>query len=202
MNVLKPNQRATVITLLERSTTQREIARITGIDRKTIRSYHQRWLADLSNSPGVATGSEAVATQIPPPWPPTSASTSYSLCEPHRDFIEAQLLSRRNAMAIYQDLVDAHGFTAAYNSVKRFVRALRKKTPEQFDRLSFLPGEEMQVDYGEGDESRRLIDLDVLAEDESLAEVVTLSDCEAQNAWIKEVWIKLFPRRIPVTITR
>jgi hypothetical protein len=43
--------------------------RITGIDRKTIRSYHQRWLADLSNSPGVATGTVAVATQIPPPWP-------------------------------------------------------------------------------------------------------------------------------------
>ena len=150
VNVLKPNQRATVITLLERSTPQREIARITGIDRKTIRSYHQRWLADLSNSPGVATGSEAVATQIPPPWPPAAASTSYSLCEPHRDFIEAQLLLRRNAVSIYQDLVDAHGFTAAYNSVKRFVRALRKKTPEQFDRLSFLPGEEMQVDYGEG----------------------------------------------------
>ena len=150
VNVLKPNQRATVITLLERSTPQREIARITGIDRKTIRSYHQRWLADLSNSPGVATGSEAVATQIPPPWPPAPAPTTSSLCEVHRDFIEAQLLLRRNAMAIYQDLVDAHGFTAAYNSVKRFVRALRKKTPEQFDRLSFLPGEEMQVDYGEG----------------------------------------------------
>ena len=147
---MKPNQRATVITLLERNTPQREIARITGIDRKTIRSYHQRWLADLSNSPGVATGSEAVATQIPPPWPPAAASTSYSLCEPHRDFIKAQLLLRRNAMAIYQDLVDAHCYTGAYNSVKRFVRALRKKTPEQFDRLSFLPGEEMQVDYGEG----------------------------------------------------
>ena len=135
MNVLKPNQRAIVITLLARSTPQREIARITGIDRKTIRSYHQRWLADLSNSPGVATGSKAVATQIPPPWPPAAASTSYSLCEPHRDFIEAQLLLRLNAVSIYQDLVDAHGFTAAYNSVKRFVRALRKKAPEQFDRL-------------------------------------------------------------------
>ena len=57
MNVLKPNQRATVITLLERNTAQREIARITGIDRKTIRSYHARWLLDPSNSPGVATGS-------------------------------------------------------------------------------------------------------------------------------------------------
>jgi hypothetical protein len=71
-------------------------------------------------------------------------------------------------------------------------------------------GERIKVDSegyfidedGEVDESRRLIDLDLLAEDESLAEVVTLSDCEAQNAWIKEVWIKLFPRRIPVTITR
>lgn len=147
---MKPNQRATVITLLERNTPQREIARITGIDRKTIRSYHQRWLADLSNSPGVATGSEPVATQIPPSWPPAAASTSSSLCEVHREFIEAQLLLRRNAVSIYQDLVDAHGFTAAYNSVKRFVRALRKKAPEQFDRLSFLPGEEMQVDYGEG----------------------------------------------------
>ena len=147
---MKPNQRATVITLLERNTPQREIARITGIDRKTIRSYHARWLLDPSNSPGVATGSEAVATQIPPPWPPALVSTSSSLCEVHRVFIEAQLRLRRNATAIFQDLVDAHGYTGAYNSVKRFVRALRKKTPEQFDRLSFLPGEEMQVDYGEG----------------------------------------------------
>ncbi|WP_233254668.1 IS21 family transposase [Limnohabitans sp. 2KL-51] len=150
VNVLKPNQRATVITLLERNTPQREIARITGIDRKTIRSYHARWLLDPSNSPGVATGSEAVATQIPPPWPPALVSTSSSLCEVHRVFIEAQLRLRRNATAIFQDLVDAHGYSGAYNSVKRFVRALRHKEPEQFDRLSFLPGEEMQVDYGEG----------------------------------------------------
>ena len=154
MNVLKPNQRATVYTLLERNTPGREIARITGIDRKTVRSYRTRWLADISNSPGVATGSEAaVATpssQIPPPWPPAPASVSTSLCEVHREFIEAQLRLRRNATAIYQDLVDSHGFTAAYNSVKRFVSALRHKEPEQFDRLSFLAGEEMQVDYGEG----------------------------------------------------
>jgi hypothetical protein len=57
VNVLKPNQRATVITLLERSTPQREITRTTSIDRKTIRSYHLRWLADLSNSPTLVTGS-------------------------------------------------------------------------------------------------------------------------------------------------
>jgi hypothetical protein len=30
------------------------------------------------------------------------------------------------------------------------VGKLRPQQPEQFDRLSFLPGEEMQVDYGQG----------------------------------------------------
>jgi transposase len=158
VNVLKPNQRATVYTLLERNTPGREIARITGIDRKTVRSYRTRWLAEISNSPGVATGSDpasstdagAVTTQIPPPWPPAPAPGSTSLCEVHREFIEAQLRLRRNATAIYQDLVDSHGYTGAYNSVKRFAAKLRHKEPEQFDRLSFLPGEEMQVDYGEG----------------------------------------------------
>jgi hypothetical protein len=31
---------------------------------------------------------------------------------------------------------------------------LRQREPEQFDRLEFLPGEEMQVDYGEGAPTR------------------------------------------------
>ena len=31
---------------------------------------------------------------------------------------------------------------------------MRRKEPEQFDRLSFRPGEEMQVDYGEGAPTR------------------------------------------------
>ena len=34
-------------------------------------------------------------------------------------------------MAVWQDLVDSHGFTGRYNSVKRFVRRLRgAATPE------------------------------------------------------------------------
>jgi transposase len=91
--------------------------------------------------------------QTPPGWPPTgpAASTSApaSKCEPHRTFIDAQLRLGRNATAVYQDLVDLYGFDGAYNTVKRFVAQRRGKEPEQFDRLSFAPGEEMQVDYGE-----------------------------------------------------
>ena len=147
MNVLKPHQRTTVATLLEAGTSQRQIGRLTGVDRKTIRAVALALAAERSNSPGVATGS---APQTPPPRPPAPAPTSVSACEPHRAFIEAQLRLKRNFMAIYQDLVDQHGFAGAYNSVKRFAGGLRERAPEQFDRLEFAPGEEAQVDYGEG----------------------------------------------------
>jgi hypothetical protein len=115
-----------------------------------VRSYQRRWLAEHANSPGLATGSHAVAIQITPPWPPAPVPVATSLCEPYLDFIEVHLLLKRNAMAIYQDLVDQQGFCGQYNSVKPFCAKLRHKEPEQFDRLSFLPGEERQVDYREG----------------------------------------------------
>lgn len=146
---MKPNKKTTIQTLLARGASQREIAQITGIDRKTIRKYQAA--AEPANSPGVATGSPptqapSATPQNPPPRPPAHTSA----CEPWREFIQAQVVLKRNAMAIYQDLVDVHGFAHAYNSVKRFVAQLRAREPEQFDRLEFAPGEEAQVDYGEG----------------------------------------------------
>jgi len=149
LNVLKPHLQTTIATLLETNTSHRQIERVTGIDRKTIRSYAKRIEALKANSSGVATGTPE---QIPPPRPPApaQAKVTTSSCEPHRAYIEAQLRFKRNYMAIYQDLVDSHGFTGAYNSVKRFCAGLCKHEPEQFDRLEFAPGEEVQVDYGEG----------------------------------------------------
>ena len=150
MNVLKPHLRITIDTLLKGGATHREIERRTGVDRKTIRRY-----ARAANSPGVATGSEAAGGQTPPPRPPALAARAQAIstpsaCEPHRAWIEAQVQLGRNAVAIYQDLVEAHGFSHRYNSVKRFVAALRARAPERFDVLEFGPGEEAQVDYGQG----------------------------------------------------
>lgn len=147
MNVLKPHLQTTITTLLESNTSHRQIERVTGIDRKTIRTYAKRIEELKANSPGVATG---IPDQIPPPRPPDQVKSTTSICEPYRAFIEAQLRFKRNYMAIYQDLVDQHGFAGAYNSVKRFCGGLCKHEPEQFDRLEFAPGEEAQVDYGEG----------------------------------------------------
>ena len=154
MNVLKPVLQTTIKTLLSREISQREIERKTGIDRKTIRRYARLCNlsatedADDSKSPTsleVATGSDTSYVQNPPPRPPVSAPQMpkhvRSACESHREWIEEQVRLGRNAMAIYQDLVELFSFTHRYNSVKRFVRLLKRKDPEQYDRLEFLMGE-------------------------------------------------------------
>jgi transposase len=172
VNVLKQHLQSAIFTLLERGVSQRKIHELTGIDRKTIRRYqalHEAQRAAGANSSASATtgsGDPVVAQNPPPqtpplPRPPASSgvpSSSFnfarSASEPYREWIEQQVRLKRNAQAIYQDLVDQHGFTASYESVKRFVRALRHVDPEQFDRLECAAGEEAQVDYGEGAPTR------------------------------------------------
>ena len=102
-----------------------------------------------------ATGSETGDGDNPPPRPPAPAKHASSACEPHRSWIEAQVQLGRNAQSIYQDLVQRFGFEHRYNSVKRFVRGLKARDPERFDVLESLPGEEAQVDFGQGALTRR-----------------------------------------------
>jgi transposase len=90
---------------------------------------------------GVAPAAEAVS-------PP---SASASACAVHRDAIELGLSRGRNAMAIWQDLVDTRGFTGGYQSVKRFVRKLLGgSSKEACAVIETAVGEEAQVDYGTG----------------------------------------------------
>ena len=160
MNVLKPDKINTIITLNNNGVSQREISKKTAINRKTIRRYllqsDQILHVDLkSKYPTPATGSEGEIVDYPSP--PSSSDnesktvhSAKSACYPHREWIEKQVRLGRNGVSIYQDLVERYGFTHKYNSVKRFVRGIKKKDPKQFDRLEFPPGEEAQVDYGTG----------------------------------------------------
>ena len=66
----------------------------------------------------MATGSEVKEGQIPPGWPPAGSGTTcqsiprqaVSACGPYREWIEAQVRLGRNAISIYQDLVEQQGF--------------------------------------------------------------------------------------------
>ena len=59
------------------------------------------------------------------PVPRPGRAPSASACEPYRELIVDALRRGRNAMAIWQDLVDDHGFSARYASVRRFCRGHR-----------------------------------------------------------------------------
>ena len=84
---------------------------------------------------------------------PASAvvTRSASRAESFRDAVELGLSKGRNAMAIWQDMVDTYGFDGSYQSVRRFIVKLRgPQTPEACGIITTAPGEEAQVDYGTG----------------------------------------------------
>jgi len=105
--------------------------------------YFSENSADSNSKPAIAA---EVSTDLVVGRSPTA-----SACEPYRELIGDALARGRNARAIWQDLVDDHGFVARYASVLRFVRRLRgAPVPEARVVITTAPGEECQVDYGEG----------------------------------------------------
>jgi transposase len=98
---------------------------------------------DSGTNPAEAlTGSTVPATPRP--------ARQASLCEPLAAVIQAKLDQGLTAQRIYQDLVTEHGFTGKYHSVRRFVRRLAPRQELPFRRLECGPGEEAQVDFGQG----------------------------------------------------
>lgn len=74
-------------------------------------------------------GAELPARAVAEPDPQPSRSPAASSCAPYRDATELGLARGRNAMAIWQELVDTYGFTAGYQSVRRFVTKLHPSQP-------------------------------------------------------------------------
>jgi len=104
----------------------------------------------LSDPAAIAKAANEASPDSDPVAVPGRSPTA-SACEPFLDFIELSLSKGRNAKAIYQDLVDDHGFAGRYQSVKRFVRQLRGRPGLQACAVIVTPpGEEAQVDYGSG----------------------------------------------------
>lgn len=178
-NVLNEDKREQILALGRLGWSLRRIEREVGVRRETAGAYlhaagisvrrsggrHSRWpqLPEIADSAKPATDG-AVITDGPPAKPATSdgvitdsamrqpsRAPSASACEPYRELIEQGLRLGRNAMAIYQDLVTDHGFSARYNSVRLFTIKLRgSEVAEPHPVITTEPGQEAQVDYGEG----------------------------------------------------
>jgi len=169
-NVLDDNTQQQILALGRLGWTLRRIEAATGVRRETVGGYLRA--AGLAvrgrGRPGEGVPKAAitgeVSTDSGPSKPATSEAVSTdsavtaptrapsaSACEPYRELIAEALSRGRNAVAIWQDLVDDHGFSARYASVRRFVLALRGAVPtEARVVITTAIGEEGQVDYGEG----------------------------------------------------
>lgn len=101
----------------------RQIARELGICRKRIRR--------------ILGGRAAVA-----------APKKASILEPYRQLIATWYgeYPHLKAKQIYERL-RPYGYSGGYRTVSKFTRSFRKRKPEAFHTLQFLPGEEAQVDW-------------------------------------------------------
>jgi len=174
-NVLGEEKREQIVALGRLGWSLRRIERETGIHRDTAGHYLRAagipvrrrgglssiWPPEIEAAKPATTervitdpgGAKPATTEraITGPTPREMPGLTPSACEPHREFIEHALRLGRNTMAIYQDLVTKHGFAARYNSVRRFVLKLRRRPAvEAHPVTTTAPGEEAQVDYGEG----------------------------------------------------
>jgi len=141
-NVLSDERKQQVVALCRLGWPLRRIEDVTGVRRETASAYLKAagvpvrpprgWgrrppanpANEVSTDPGgqpnpandPSTGSNpanGVSTDLSWPRRPGRAPAA-SACEPYRELIESALAAGRNAMAIWQDLVDDHGFAAKY----------------------------------------------------------------------------------------
>jgi len=166
-NVLDSEKRQQILALGRLGWTLRRIEQETGVRRETASHYLKqagievrlpgRWgrpaakaaievITDPAALERAICGAEVEASVSTPGRSPT-----VSACEPHWEWIEVAVRHGRDAMSIWQDLVDDWGFKHGYQSVRRFVVKLRGESIlEAHPTIQTAPGEEGQVDYGDG----------------------------------------------------
>jgi hypothetical protein len=162
-NVLSDDKKQQVIALGRLGWSLRRIEAAVHIRRETVAGY-LRAMGIPVRPPGgwgkldPAKAANEVITDFGAGLPPVTVLerkpitySSASISAAYREAIESGLSQGRNAMAIWQDLVDNQGFSASYQSVQRFVRKLQIAIPpEARVVIETTPGEEGQVDYGSG----------------------------------------------------
>ena len=125
----------------------RRIARDLGISRNTVARY-RLWAARHGVLEGAPLPDPATLAGLLTPAPAERPAHEQSLVEPWRERVLALHERGVEGQAIWQLLVEEHGFTGSYSSVKRFLRRLAPARSRATLRLEVEPGEEAQVDFG------------------------------------------------------
>ncbi|MFN9100378.1 MAG: IS21 family transposase, partial [Gemmatimonadaceae bacterium] len=165
-NYLQMAKRQQVLALLDLGWSFRRIEAETGVRRETISRYHAALAAKAAT---VFPGSEAAAGTAPeegPPAAPANAAEVFPGSAPnpakvfagsalgrprataaaYRSEITAKLDAGLSVQRFWQDLVEEFGYSASYESVKRYARTLTPTT-RAVGVYHHAPGAEAQVDF-------------------------------------------------------
>lgn len=137
-----------VLRLLQLQKSDRAIADVLGVNRKTVGKY-RLWAAEQGLLARDALPSrEELHRRLSETWPNALPPQSISSVAPFRVIITELREQGVEVAAIFQRLRDQHGYTGSYSSVWRFVSHLEPKRPDVVVRVEVKPGEEGQVDFG------------------------------------------------------
>lgn len=162
-NYLKMANQQQIQALASLGWSNRAISRELCVDRQTVAKYRSQ----AQNPPEAPADPESDCRQNPPEVPtefgadrgqnqsvessesqPRLPSSNSAQLRPHLTEVYQGYLKRLTAQRIYQDLVENHCYRGSYDSVKRYVRKLRKRHRRFRERLTHIPGREAQVDFG------------------------------------------------------
>lgn len=143
-NYLKLTRQREIESLLKLGWGHRRIARELGVNRETVGRYARLLGGETPDQtqPNPITGDAEVGDQTRPnpiTGPPSAA-------EPYRAQIVAGVKDGLTAQRIWQDLVAEEGFSAGYQSVRRYAYRVRGAR-EVADHLEHPPGAEAQIDF-------------------------------------------------------
>lgn len=116
---------------------QREIARLLHVSRKTIKKYCTGEI--LPNA-------RRCVDKLASPQRKAVEGTILRLLEENKDNPRKQKLT---AKTLWTLLRQEHGFDIGESTVRRYVQELRNQHPDIFIPLAFEPGEAMEVDWGD-----------------------------------------------------
>ncbi|UCE54085.1 MAG: IS21 family transposase [Desulfobacterales bacterium] len=176
-NRLNMVQQEFLFLLFSQNWSDRKINKATGIHRTAISRYRKEYLKSieqgLQKNPENPTPDtniiasthasqnvpldaiqvpteEVVRFQLPTDPEQDPEPVSKSKAFGYHDTIATKLKAGQNAKSIYQDLVTESQYSGGYDSVKRYVRLLKNTAPKLYARIETPPGEQAQVDFGDG----------------------------------------------------
>lgn len=140
---------------------QREIQRMTGVDRKTIGKYITKYEEQRKELLQEGNGSlELIRSIIEPPTYTTGVRPKRKLTEEMEQTIQRHLdeneekrrkgqrKQQKKPIDIYEAMA-VDGADISYSTVLRFIRSLEQKTKEAYIKASYTPGDVCEFDWGE-----------------------------------------------------